>query len=271
MKATSSVLARATSTVRVSSACPFSMSRVKSKTVVLTGLGIGVGVCALAATGGLTYLRRRFFGATRSEACKPVILCGPSGAGKSTLLRMLMKEYEHEFGFSVSHTTRDPRPGEKDGVDYNFTTLDKMKKEVASGKFIESNLVHGNMYGTSLDAVRRVEAQSQICVLDIDIQGVHCCQKADIDATYILILPPSLEELERRLRARGTETEASVQKRMLDARVELDVSSRTRFDGRIRNEDRDTAYLQLRELLRPQIKLCQEVRVKNNLSVSEAK
>lgn len=83
------------------------------------------------------------------------------------------------------------------------------------------------------------------------------------------MLPPSLEVLEQRLRSRGTDSEEAIQKRMLDARVELDVASRTRFDGRIRNVDRSAAYLQFRELVRPQVKLCQDLRRRSGLEVSE--
>lgn len=79
---------------------------------------------------------------------RPLVICGPSGTGKSTLLKQLLDEFPDKFGFSVSHTTRSPRPGEKDGVHYHFTTRDEMEKGVAEGEFIESAVFSGNMYGT---------------------------------------------------------------------------------------------------------------------------
>lgn len=235
---------------------------VRSRTMVMAGVGVGVGVgvCALAATGALTAIRRRLFGATTAEACRPIVFCGPSGAGKSSLITLLREEFPTQFGFSVSHTTRAPREGEKDTVHYYFTNVEAMKKAIADKKFIEHANVHGNLYGTSYEAVSRVGLQKKICILDIDIQGVHACQKANMDATYIFISPPSVGELEKRLRSRGSETAESLKKRLLDARIELDLAARTRFDARIRNDDLHVAYTQLRELLRPQIEMCTQLR-----------
>lgn len=97
-------------------------------------------------------------------------MCGPSGVGKSTLIGMLRKEFPEDYGFSVSHTTRGPRPGEQHSVDYNFVEKAAMEKEIAEGKFLETAHVHGNIYGTSFEAVQRVSANNKICILDIDIQ-----------------------------------------------------------------------------------------------------
>lgn len=97
-------------------------------------------------------------------------MCGPSGAGKSTLIGMLRKEFPDDYGFSVSHTTRGPRAGEQDGVDYYFVEKAAMEREIAEGKFLETAHVHGNIYGTSFGAVNQVSAKDKICILDIDIQ-----------------------------------------------------------------------------------------------------
>ena len=97
-------------------------------------------------------------------------MCGPSGAGKSTLIGALRKEFPDDFGFSVSHTTREPRTGERDGVDYNFVRKADMEAEIAAGKFLEHANVHGNLYGTSFAAVERVAADGRVCILDIDVQ-----------------------------------------------------------------------------------------------------
>ncbi|XP_065523025.1 guanylate kinase isoform X4 [Lathamus discolor] len=126
---------------------------------------------------------------------RPVVLSGPSGAGKSTLLKKLFKDYENVFGFSVSHTTRQPRPGEVNGKDYHFVTREEMQKEIDAGEFIEHAEFSGNMYGTSKGAVQAVQAQNQICVLDIDIQGVKNIKKTDLNPIYISVQPPSLDIL----------------------------------------------------------------------------
>ena len=126
------------------------------------------------------------------------------------------------FQFSISHTTRKPREGEQDGVHYNFTTVDAIKKGIEAGKFVEYAEVHGNYYGTSVAAVQTVQDQGKICLLDIDIQGAQNVKKSDLDALYIFISPPSMEELEKRLRGRGTEKEEDIIKRLGNAQKEMD-------------------------------------------------
>lgn len=154
---------------------------------------------------------------------KPVVFCGPSGVGKGTLIEMLMKRFPNDqFGFSVSHTTRKPREGEVDGTHYNFTTVDKIKEEISEGKFVEYAEVHGNYYGTSIAAVESVQKQDRVCILDIDIQGVMKVKKSSLEPLYFFITPPSLEELEKRLRGRGTETEESIKKRLANSKQEMD-------------------------------------------------
>mmetsp|Transcript_21842 Transcript_21842/g.44890 ORF Transcript_21842/g.44890 Transcript_21842/m.44890 type:complete len:216 (+) Transcript_21842:94-741(+) len=154
---------------------------------------------------------------------KPVVFCGPSGVGKGTLIEMLMKRFpKDQFGFSVSHTTRKPREGEVDGTHYNFTSVEKIKEEIAAGKFVEYAEVHGNYYGTSVAAVESVQKQNRICILDIDIQGVMEVKKSSLEPLYFFITPPSLEELEKRLRGRGTETEESIKKRLANSKKEMD-------------------------------------------------
>ena len=97
-------------------------------------------------------------------------MCGPSGTGKSTLIGLLREEFPEDFGFSVSHTTRGPRPGERDGIDYHFAVKADMEKAIAEGKFLESANVHGNLYGTSFEAISSVAEQRRVCILDIDVQ-----------------------------------------------------------------------------------------------------
>nr|XP_005286347.1 guanylate kinase isoform X3 [Chrysemys picta bellii] len=126
---------------------------------------------------------------------RPVVLSGPSGAGKSTLLKMLLKDYGNVFGFSVSHTTRQPRVGEVNGKEYHFVTRDQMQKEIDAGEFIEHAEFSGNIYGTSKAAVQAVQARNQICVLDIDLQGVKSIKKTDLKPIYISVQAPSIEVL----------------------------------------------------------------------------
>jgi guanylate kinase len=130
------------------------------------------------------------------------VIAGPSGVGKGTLINMLLKKYPNIFGFSVSHTTRSPREGEVEGVSYYFTSKEKMQQEIEQGLFLEHANVHGNFYGTSKIAVKKVQEQEKICILDIDIQGVQQVKASGIQGKYLFISPPSMEELEQRLRGR---------------------------------------------------------------------
>ncbi|PIO33558.1 hypothetical protein AB205_0130320 [Aquarana catesbeiana] len=147
---------------------------------------------------------------------RPVVLSGPSGAGKSTLLNRLLNDFEGAFGFSVSHTTRNPRPGESNGK----------------------------------AAVQAVQAKNQICILDIDMQGVKSIKKTDLNPIYISIQPPSIEVLEKRLRDRKTESEESLQKRLRAAREDIEISKEPGlFDAIILNDDLEVAYGQLKDSL----------------------
>ena len=118
------------------------------------------------------------------------------------VITRLLKEHPDKFGFSVSHTTRKPRPGEVDGVHYHFTTVEQIQKEIEDGKFIEHANVHGNYYGTSRAAVEKVLHSGKVCVLDIDVQGAEQVKKSSLHAKYLFVSPPSMDELEKRLRGR---------------------------------------------------------------------
>uniref|UniRef100_A0A7N6FC38 Guanylate kinase-like domain-containing protein n=1 Tax=Anabas testudineus TaxID=64144 RepID=A0A7N6FC38_ANATE len=224
---------------------------------------------------------------------RPVVLSGPSGVGKSTLMKKLMKDYEGVFGFSVSHTTRNPRPGEEDGKGlnklpmllgatllpvadilssedlelsasfsyYHFTTREAMQEGMDNGEFIENAEFSGNMYGTSKAAIEDVQAKNLICILDVDIQGVKRIKETDLNPIYISIQPPSMEILETRLRDRQTETEESLQKRLEAARIDLELSKEPGlFDVVIINEDVERAYEELKEILNEEIKKVQEAK-----------
>jgi len=182
-----------------------------------------------------------------------IVIVGPSGVGKSTLIKRLMTQYAGRFGFSVSHTTRAPRPGEKDGVHYNFTTTTRMKECIADGAFIEHAEVHGNFYGTSFEAVECVVNSGRICLLDIDVQGAVQMKKSSLNAVseYIFIAPPSIDVLEERLRGRGTEKEEKIQLRLENARKEISFAEeKPNFFGAVLvNNDLDLCYKQFQRFM----------------------
>jgi len=165
---------------------------------------------------------------------RPLLIAGPSGAGKGTLINnFLFRDpvFASHVGFSVSHTTRKKRDGEEDGVHYHFVASEKemFAFEQSTSKlvgasvpfFIETAYVHGNHYGTSFDAVRRVQEAGKICVLDVDIQGVRSIKQSNVLATNSVFISPPLALLEERLRGRGSETEDSLRIRLANAEIEL--------------------------------------------------
>ncbi|XP_058494921.1 guanylate kinase 1b isoform X2 [Solea solea] len=192
---------------------------------------------------------------------RPLVLSGPSGAGKSTLMKRLMKEHEGVFGFSVSHTTRNPRPGEENGKDYHFTTREAMEEGISKGDFIENAEFSGNMYGTSKAAIEDVLAKNLICILDVDIQGVKRIKETDLNPIFISIQPPSMDILEKRLRDRQTETEESLQNRLEAARIDMELSKEPGvFDVVIVNDDLERAYEELKDILSEEIQKVQEAK-----------
>lgn len=200
--------------------------------------------------GQLASLDQRVSALEQQQRRRPVVVCGPSGVGKGTLLTRLLGEYPDDFGFSVSHTTRAPRVGEQDRVHYHFCSKEDMEAMIARGEFIEHARVHSNLYGTSVAAVRAVSEAGKACLLDIDVQGAESVKKTDLCARFLFVAPPSMEDLEKRLRGRGTETEEKVQLRMRNARGEMAYLDKPGFfDTVIVNDDLDVAYLRLKEAL----------------------
>lgn len=179
------------------------------------------------------------------------MIAGPSGVGKGTLINKLLQTYPSLFGFSVSHTTRGPREGEVDGVAYHFTPKAQVEAEIAAGLFLEHANVHGNIYGTSKRAVESVAEERKICILDIDIQGVAQVKASGFRAKFLFISPPSIVELEKRLRGRATETEEKIQLRITNAAGELAFSQTPgMFDHNIVNDDIDASFQELLAKLR---------------------
>lgn len=180
---------------------------------------------------------------------KPIVISGPSGSGKSTMLKKLFVEIPDKFGFSVSNTTRQPRKGEVDGVDYHFLTVDEFKKAIEEKKFIEWAQFSGNYYGTTFKAVEDVRKKGKTCLLDIDMQGVKSVKNSHLDARYLFLSPPSLEILRQRLEGRGTETPESIEKRLAAAKAEMEYAETGAHEKIIVNDDLDTAYKQFKQFV----------------------
>ncbi|KAK9468687.1 P-loop containing nucleoside triphosphate hydrolase protein [Lipomyces arxii] len=176
---------------------------------------------------------------------RPIVISGPSGTGKSTLLKKLFTDYPDSFGFSVSHTTRKPRPGEEDGISYNFVDRAAFDKLIADNAFLEHAEFSGNCYGTTIKAVQEVATKGKTCILDIDMQGVISVKKTDLNARFLFLAPPSLEELRSRLEGRGTESKDSVEKRMAQAEKEMEFAKTGAHDKTIVNDDLDKTYKEL--------------------------
>ncbi len=162
------------------------------------------------------------------------VIAAPSGAGKTSLVRALM-EREPRLRFSISYTTRRPRPAEVDGRDYFFVTREQFEAKVADGGFLEHARVFDHCYGTARDQVEGALAAGQDLILEIDWQGAAQVHQALPECVSIFILPPSREELERRLRGRGTDTEEVIRRRLADAAT--DMTHWPEFDYVVVNDD----------------------------------
>ncbi len=148
------------------------------------------------------------------------VLSAPSGTGKTTLLKIVMEGLDR-LSFSVSHTTRSPRDGEKDGVDYHFVSEKEFREAIDENHFVEWAEVHGNFYGTSRLAIEKQLAEGIDVILDIDTQGAKIIRESDIDAVDLFVAPPSLKELEQRLRGRQTDSDESITLRLQNAKGEM--------------------------------------------------
>ncbi len=168
-----------------------------------------------------------------------LVLSGPSGAGKSTIINAASDEIG-EYYFSISTTTRSPRMGEADGRDYFFVSKEAFEEDIKTGNFLEHALVHGNYYGTSLKPVRAALKEDKLVIFDIDVQG-HRLVRAKLDdiTTSVFIVPPTLSELENRLRSRCTDDEAVIRKRLANAKKEIDAVGE--YDFAILNDDIESA------------------------------
>lgn len=179
-----------------------------------------------------------------------VVISGPSGVGKGTLIKRLLENYPGTFALSVSHTTRKPREGEENGWAYYFIYPAEFQQMKTEDAFMEFTTFAGNHYGTSKHTIEEQTAKGRVMLLDMDMEGLRRIKERGQKTRSVFILPPSMTELEARLRARGTETAEDIKQRLRRARVEMDfAASNHLYDAMIVNSDIDVAYEELKGVL----------------------
>ena len=177
---------------------------------------------------------------------KLLVISGPSGCGKSTVIGKMMAEREN-VEFSVSATTRPPRPGEREGVDYFFVSRERFEEMIRNNELLEHAEFVGNRYGTPKSQVCARLERGVSVILDIEVQGAAQVKEAMSDTVTIFLAPPTLEELERRLRSRGTESDEKIRQRLDTARREL--LQAKNYDYLVVNDDPDRAAAELSAIL----------------------
>jgi len=184
------------------------------------------------------------------EECSPagllIVISGPSGVGKGTICREYMKKYS-DIGYSVSATTRKPRPQEVHGRDYFFLSNEEFLDLVERDALLEWAQVYDNYYGTPVAYVEELLRQGRDCILEIDIQGARQVREKKPDALYIFIMPPSKEELIRRITLRGTENRAEIEKRM--SKVDYEMAQSPNYDYVVINDSVFEAVEKIREII----------------------
>ena len=194
------------------------------------------------------------------DSARPIVFSGPSGTGKSTLIKRLFASHPDLFGFSVSHTTRSPRAGEENAVHYHFTTTEDFERMISEDAFEEHAKFGGNCYGSSRKAVQDVAEGKgksidgspaegkRICIFDIEMEGVKQLKKGRLGPRICFIQPPNIETLEKRLRGRGDTSEDNIQKRLAQAKNEMDYcKTEGKNDKVIVNDDLDRTFTELDE------------------------
>lgn len=173
-----------------------------------------------------------------------LVVSGPSGSGKSTICKRLLADPRVEF--SVSATTRTPRPGEVDGRDYHFLDKARFRAEIERGAFIEWAEVHGNLYGTPRAPMERALAAGKVFLLEVDVQGGAQLKALGLPGVYVFIAPPDMESLRARLERRGTDAPEVIERRMAKAQEEM--RARERYDHVVVNRDLEQAVAEVRRL-----------------------
>lgn len=175
-----------------------------------------------------------------------IVVSGASGTGKGTVCKKILNDMP-EVAYSISATTRAPRPGEVDGREYYFISRDEFKAWIADGKFLEYAEVYGNFYGTPLNKIRERLNRGEDILLEIDVQGALNVKRKMPEGVYIFLLPPSLDELKRRIEGRGTETPESLNRRLTNAVAEIKIG--LEYDYVVVNDSVDAAAAQIKTIL----------------------
>ncbi|KGG12926.1 MULTISPECIES: guanylate kinase [Prochlorococcus] len=174
------------------------------------------------------------------------VITGPSGVGKGSLVKKLL-ERNNQIWLSISATTRLPREGETEGEHYFFLTIDKFKKEIENQGFLEWAEFSGNFYGTPRNQINKKISEGRKVLLEIELEGARQVRNNFPDSFQIFIAPPSVEELEKRIRGRGTETEKSIQSRL--ARAKEEIAAQKEFDAIVINDDLQEALIDIEKLI----------------------
>jgi len=187
---------------------------------------------------------------------KPFVISAPSGGGKSSLIAELLLRFPHKLGYSVSATTRAPRHDEEDGKHYFFKTAPAFQSMIAAGELAEYNEVHGNLYGTPRGPLDALLARGFSVLLDLDVYGKVNFDRAYPEAVGILVVPPSAEELERRLRSRASDSEETIQLRLRNARDELEFAEKNgKYEYTVVNDDFKRALEEMTGIIKKEAKL----------------
>ncbi|MBR1768888.1 MAG: guanylate kinase [Bacteroidales bacterium] len=183
------------------------------------------------------------------SAISSLIISAPSGTGKTTILNRLFEIFPEKFSFSVSATTRKKREGEEDGKHYYFISEEEFKERILQGDFLEyENVYEGLFYGTLKSETERINSEGRIAVFDVDVKGgINIKTQLKDNAFALFIMPPSVEELKKRLVNRKTEDENSLQQRLL--RAEMEISYAEKFDNVVVNDDLEKAVSECKKLI----------------------
>lgn len=186
-----------------------------------------------------------------------IVITGPSGVGKTTLYKKVLMELSEKLSFSISATTRSIRQGEVDGEDYYFLSEEEFRRKIDEGAFIEWAQVHTNYYGTLKSEVERIRSESKFCLMDVDVQGGESIKAEFPKCHRIFILPPSIEELKRRLSARQTDNAENIQTRIENA--EKEIKYVLKYQYQIVNDNFDHALERLSRIIKNIIKKVESV------------
>ena len=182
---------------------------------------------------------------------KVLVVVGPSGVGKDTVMQKIFEKYPNSFKKGTTHTTRQIRPGEQEGVNYYYVTKEEFLQLQKENKLVENNLYNNNYYGLSKMELEKAEKLDKIMYVIIDINGANSVYKLNIPAVYVAILPPSEEELEKRLKGRGTEKDDVIQGRLNIAKEELrKINEAPFFTYKVINQNLDQCVKELEEKLK---------------------